>query len=532
MSKITKLLALMLAVIFAVSLVACTGDPAPETEETTVAGLNITTKNDVTTGEGETKTTAKGDKTKKTKKQDQNQGNGDNGFKHEATTLATTGTFIKRTTDSRGNASAKFVKSLKGFTLKILYPWENIYGDKKCETGIKDSINSLKKEYGISIKEEGQFNRYNENLSSELAAKKCDNHVYFAQGGYFPSYFQKGYIADLSQAMRTAGVNFNEPWYMSQAKGFLNIDGKQYGWMATEDEYMTPMFISYNKKLTDKKRLADPAKLAEQGKWTWKTLETYAKKFANDKSVVGFGVADATTLFEQLADQYGTQLTNISRGKAPTTNITNSKVKSALTELASWTVGKNAWCDTFAGKTWSYGKTQFQNGKVAFFYGGHDAIQGLKGTSTQNDINIVPFPTKNGSKNYTNISAASFIAFIPIVHQNNAAKILFARNEYYRYTYRFVDRHFQYKWSSYFGKNTTAIKNASNIKYGKNGNKIKFSWLNVCESNDDGATRTASIVNEVISGKSTPAQAIASKKNALAKSYSEVWEGHRITGNV
>ena len=319
---------------------------------------------------------------------------------------------------------------------------------------------------------------------------------------------------------------------MSSAKGFFNIDGKQYGWMATEDEYMTPMFISYNTKLLNKKRLTDPAKLAKQGKWTWKTLETYAKKFANDKNVIGFGIADATTLFEQLADQYGTQLTNLSRGKAPTTNITNSKVKAALTELQSWTTGKNAWCDTFRGKTWSYGKTQFQNGKVAFFYGGHDAIQGLRGTSTQNDINIVPFPTKNGSKNYTNIAAASFVAFIPIVHQNKADKILFARNEYYRYTYRFVDRHFQYKWASYFGKNTTAIKNASDIKYAKNGNKIKFSWLNVCESNDEGSTKTSDIVEAVISNEQTPAQAITSKKNALAKSYSQVWDGHKITGNV
>ena len=440
--------------------------------------------------------------------------------------------FIPRTTNKAGNASKQFVKSMKGFTLKILYPWENIYGDKKCETGIKDSKNEIKKEYGITIKEEGQFNRYNENLSSELAAKKCANHIYFAQGGFFPSYFQKDYIADLTVAMRTTGVSFNEPWYINQAKNFLNIDGKQYGWIAIEYEYMTPNFIAYNKSLLNKKRLEDPAKLAKQGKWTWDKLEKYSKKFANDKLVVGFGIQDATTLFEQLANQYGTQLTNISRGKAPTTNITNSKVESALETLQSWTTGKNAWCETFQGKQWSYGKTQFQNGKVAFFFGGHDAIQGLRGTKTQNDINIVPFPTKNGSKNYANTCGTGFVAFIPIVHQSKADKILFARNEYYRYTYRFVDRHFQYKWSSYFGKNTTAIKNASDIKFAKNGNKIAFSWLTICESNDEGATRTASIVNEVVSGKATAAQAIQSKKNALAKSYSKVWDGHKITGNV
>lgn len=524
MSKIAKLVALMLAVVFALSLVACSSSESGEGDETTKPAESVT--DEVAASDGETTTTvaAKDGTTKKTTTTE-NKALVDNNK-----TVSETYTLIKRTTNKAGNASAKFVKSLKGFTLKILYPWENIYGDKKCQIAAEDSIKSVQEEYGVKIKEEGQFNKYNENLASELSAKNCDNHIYFAQGGYFPSYFEKGYIADLTPAMRESGVDFNEPWYISDAKGFLNIDGKQYGWVAYEDEYTMPYCIIYNKKLLNKKKLADPAKLAEQGKWTWDTLEKYAKKFANDKSVDGF-VGSGVVLLESIANQYGTSLTKVSRGSQPTTNITDSKVKSALTELADWTVGKTAWCETYYDKSWTYAKTQLANGKVAMYFGSHDAIKGFQGTSIQDDIGVVAFPNKKASKSYTGISDPQFIAFVPVVHQKNASKILFIRNEYYRYNYRFVQRNFQYKWKNYFGDNTEAISNAADIKFGQNGNKVKFCWTTLCESSDANVS-TLTVISEVIRGKSTPAQAISSKKNALTKAYAEVWKGHRITGKV
>lgn len=536
MSKITRIIALMLTVLFALSLVACGGDEGGEVESTTAATTAAAdeTTEAVVTEAGETTTTTVSDKTTKTKKQDSKtttKADQKDDLADGRADISTTGALIERTTNKAGNASAKFVKSLKGFTLKILYPWENIYGDKKCQKSAEASIKEVEDLYGVKIEEEGQFNKYNENLASELSAKNCENHIYYAQGGYFPSYFQKGYIADLTTAMREAAVDFNDPWYISDAKGFLNIDGKQYGWVAYEDEYTMPYCIIYNKSLLNKKRLADPAKLAEQGKWTWDTLAKYAKKFANDKSVTGFGIGSSVMALSAIADQYGTSLTKVSRGSEPTTNITDSKVKSALTELSEWTVGKNAWCETFSDKTWTYGKTQLAQGKVAMYYGTHDEIKGFQGTSVQDDIGIAPFPTKKASKSYTGISNPQFIAFVPIVHQKDASKILFIRNEYYRYNYRYVNRNFQYKWETYLGDNDEAITNAANIKFAKEGNKVKFCWTTVCESSD-ASTSTMSVISEVITGKSTAAQAISSKKNALTKAYSEVWSGHKTTGNV
>ena len=162
MSKFAKIIALMMAVLFTLSLVACGGDAEDNNDPTTAPTAQTETSDNVTTLSGETTTTVttkKGDKkadkttTKKTTQNanlvDTSQG------------VSTTGKLIERTTNKAGNASDKFVKSLKGFTLKILYPWENIYGDKKCQASAEDSMKSVEDLYGVKITEEGQFNKYN-----------------------------------------------------------------------------------------------------------------------------------------------------------------------------------------------------------------------------------------------------------------------------------------------------------------------------------------------------------------------------------
>lgn len=531
MSNVKKILALVCACLFVLSLVACSGDTESVETDTTTANANVTTE--VTAAEGETTTvvngtTASGKKDNKKTKATTTTKAKVNSIKK--TSAVATQSFIKRTTNKAGNASNAFIKKLKGFTLKILYPWENIYGATKSKTYYDQSMKEVEKEYGVKIKEEGKWSNYNESLASQLAAKDCTNHIYYAQGGNFASYFKKGYISDLTTAMREAAVDFNDPWYMSEAKGFLNINGKQYGWVPYEDEYTTPGFILYNKTLLSRKNLTDPAKLAAQGKWTWDTMETYAKKFDNDKSVTGMATTDAVSLVQALCTNYGTSLVKVKKGTSPTTNIDNSGVKSALNTFAEWCVGKKAWCNTFKDKAWNHAKLEFSKGKVAMIYGNQDTAQTLKSAKDNSVFGVAPFPTKTNSKTYTNTSNAQFIAFIPICHQDIAAKILFVRNEYYRYTYRYADRNAKYRWETYLG-DSEAIENAINIKYARNGNKTVLNWQSTCEDSDANIT-TESIINDILSGKSSVATAISSKKTALKKTYAKVWDGYKTTGNV
>lgn len=526
MSNVKKIIALMLVVVFALALVACGGSDTENNNPTTTKAASGDVDITETTSAGETTTTVSGKVTKTGKDSKTTTTKAQQAAANDPDLIE----FIPRTTNKAGNASDSFVKSLKGYNLKILYPWENIYGTNKCKANAEAAIAAVEKEYGVTISEKGQFNKYNENLAADLAAKKCDNQIYYAQDTYFASWFQKGYLASLNTAMRESGVDFNDKWYISEAKGFLNVNGNQYGWIPYEDEYTTPACVIYNKKLIQSKNLQDPAKVAAQGKWTWSTLEAYANKFANDKSTTGFGTMSTVLLLEDICNEYGTTLTKVSKGSQPTTNITDNKVKTALTELYEWTVGKKAWCDTFKNQSWTYAKTQLAAGKIAMLYATHDTIKELATSSDNSNFGIAPLPNKSGSKTYTNIATPQFIAFIPIMYQKDAAKILFIRNEYYRYNYQYNQRNFQYKWSSYLG-DSEAIANAKAIKFGEDGNKIVFSWTSLCEDSS-AKTTTAGLISDVINGKSTPAQAISSKKNGLSKTYKDTWEGWKTTGNV
>ena len=518
MSRVKQILALILVSCFALTLVACGGDDAKKTDTTTAKPTNAAVAvGQSTTAEGETTTTTGGKVNNKSDK----------------TTTTTKRQNVKKVPDLRNlvartkSPASSFTKSLKGFTLKILYPWENIYGNRKCQTYAEKAIAAVEKQYGVKISEKGQFARYSDSLSAEFAANKFDNHIYYAYNSDFASYFSKGYLSDLTPAMRETGTTFTERWYISEARNFLNIDGKQYGWIAAEDEYTLPFCIIYNSKLLKQKNLADPAQLAAKGQWTWDKLEEYAKKFKNDANT-GFYCGSSTMLLTAIANQYGTTLTKVKKGAQPTTNINDSKVKTALDTLRTWTVGKGAWATPSIGNQWTAPKNALREGKVAMYYGTHDDIKELASSSDNSIYGIAPFPNKTASKSYTGVSVPQFIGIIPKKWSSDVAKIVFIRDEYYRQNDVYTDRNFQYKWETYLG-DQEAIDNAADIKYARNGNRIIFDWTSICET---GKTQTGTIIGQVVKGSKTAAQAISANKNALVAAYKKVWDGHKTTGNV
>ena len=167
MSRVKQILALILVSCFALTLVACGGDDAKKTDTTTAKPTNAAVAvGQSTTAEGETTTTAGGK------------------VNNKKTTTTTKRQNVKKVPDLRNRVArtkspaSSFTKSLKGFTLKILYPWENIYGNRKCQTYAEKAIAAVEKQYGVKISEKGQFARYSDSLSAEFAANKFDNHIY------------------------------------------------------------------------------------------------------------------------------------------------------------------------------------------------------------------------------------------------------------------------------------------------------------------------------------------------------------------
>lgn len=518
MPDIKKFSAFILAVLFSASLIACQ-DIEPEINSTTqTENSPKISENSVTSTLGETTTTVS-DSSADTTNIDDTTEIGD-----------ASKADISRTTNKNGSPSDSFIKSLEGFTLKILYPYDNLYSNKKSQKLENKAKKEVEKLYGVKIVEKSLYNDYTENLAAELASGNCENHIYYAKNNAFASYFKNGYLADLTPAMLESGVSFNEPWYISDAKGFLNIDGKQYGWLAYEENFTMPNCIFYNKNLIKKKNLVDPAELASQGKWTWNKLREYAGKYYNDKNVSGF-VGNGINLVAAIAKQYDTSFTKVGKGTQPTTNINDSKVLSALSEYSEWTFGGSFWCETFSDKPENYAIKRFAKGKIAMIYGGFDVIKSLKGKNIAKNIGVVPFPTKEESDTYTNIVNPDFVTFVPANCQDDAAKVLFVRNEYYRAGYSNLVYCITSEFKTYLKNNEEAVSNAFDIKFGRKGNNVDYCWTEFCED-DTGPVTTESIVRDVENGSEAVEDIISNKKNILTGAYANIWKGHRTTGNV
>ena len=509
--KIFKsILAAMLALTFMLSLVAC-GNGNNNT------GTTAATKNEQTTVNSNTTATQANNKTTVAKKTDK-------------LVVSTVSPLISRTKNKKGNASDSFVKSLKGYSLKVFYPWapEAKGSVKELKESALASQKAVEKEFGVTVTEDGKFDNYNDNLTASLTTKSANCQIYMVQDFNYASYFKNNYMTDLTQAMSKAAVDFKDPWYNQQASSFFNVNYKQYAWIAYDAEYVFPYGIIYNKGLLKKAKLTDPETLATQGKWTWDTLIKYAKKL-NTTNTIGFGTVSTSLMLESMVHQKGSSLVNVKKGASPTANLNNQTVKDCMSTLYKW-CKNNEVCNTFSGKDWTYGKTQFAAGKVAMIFGTHDAIKSIGTNKNISDnFGVVQFPTPTATKTYTNMSVPQFAVFIPTQYKNDAAKILFLRNELYRQNYRYAQRNFTYQWRRYFSEKEV-LDYACNMKYARGNNKTEFSWLDVCEDSSSKATITKVIDTALKSSGNSVETAIGTYKDAIDKAFKKIWDGYRITG--
>lgn len=449
---------------------------------------------------------------------------------------------ISRTRNSRGNPSDSFINSLKGFELNVYYPWAPYKdGVNEIKSSMTDSEKAVENEFGVKINIDGKFESYNETLTAKLAASSKDlNQVYMVQNFNFASYFKNNYLADLTVAMAKSGVTFKEPWYIQSASEFFNINNKRFAWIAFDADYTFPYCIVYNRTHIKNARLTDPVELAKNGKWTWDTLVKYAQKLnGKNNNAAGFATIGAQEMLENMCMQKGTSLVKVKKGASPTSNLSDQTVKDCMSTLYSWCKekGSNTICHTYSNQDWTYTKTQFVKGKVSMVYGFHDTIQLLAQKKISDEFAVVQFPAPTASKKYTNMAIPQFAVFIPSVFTNTAkygkdavAKILFLRNEMYRYNYRYSQRNLSYLWSKYFTSNDT-IDYACNMKYARGNNNTVFSWLSVCEASD--SSTTSSVISEVLKSSSNSVQStITKRKDALDKAYKSIWDGYKITGNV
>ena len=533
MKQLKSVLAILLMCAFLAAFASCGSDTddvaTTAAPSTTADGAKVTS----TTATAAT-TVAKTDSATKSEK---------TAKKSNALKVSEVMELISRTKNAKGNPSDSFVNSLKGYKLKVYYPWAP-YKDGVSE--IKNSMTGSEKivenEFGVDITVDGKFENYNETLTAKLTASSSDLcQLYMVQNFNFASYFKNNYLADLTMAMVKSGVTFKEPWYIQSASNFFNINNKRFAWISYDADYTFPFCIVYNRSHIKNAKLTDPVTLAEQGKWTWDTLIKYAQKLnGKNNGAAGFATISAQDMLETMVQQKGTSLVKVAKNQSPTENLSDQRVKDCLSTLYTWCKdkGTSTICNTYSNQDWTYTKTQFIKGKISMVFGFHDTIQTLAQKKTSDEFAVVQFPTPTGTKSYENLATPQFAWFIPSIYSNSSkyskdevAKILFLRNEMYRQNYRYAQRNFSYLWNKYF-TDTDTIEYACNMKYARGNNKsTSFTWTSVCAAS--GKASVGTVVSELLKSSSNNVQSVISRnKDAIEKAYKSVWDGYKITGNV
>ena len=448
---------------------------------------------------------------------------------------------VYNTPADKKRPSDSFIKSVKGYTLKIKHPWN--FGGKAGTSSsslgnYKTAIKYVKDTYGATIEEIGVFQDYNKILQGEISANKFEYQMYEVQSFNFASYIKNNYMKNLRSAQNIAAINFTEAWYDFNNTQIAAINGGQYGWTSFDAEYTLPAGILYNKKLIKAANLTDPIVAARKGQWTWDTFESYALKLTTS-STPGFRIAakDGPVLLSSLMSAMGTNLVELKKGSAPKSNITSQAGRDALAKIETWVKKKAVVFN--ADEDWAANKKLFADGKVAMTLASHDTLNLCTGSAVKNSIGIVPFPSKSASKTYKSVQDVQFISFIPSYYNNDTevAKMLFLRDEEMRQLYRYREQMFVNSYKNYNLDDDSmamaylikyASTDTSGVKYGKYVSAVSI--LDPDGSDADGMPNLTKIVHPVFKGAAASKQ-ISSYGAALQKKYDSLWGSKVFTGN-
>lgn len=369
---------------------------------------------------------------------------------------------VAQTTNQKGNPTKSFIDSLRGFTLHIKNPWATYKPGSISYESLQYAKSMVENKYGVEIEEGGYYSGYNDDLIALLMSGKEDNTIYKIHNEYFTQALSCGYIASLNKAMDISGVDFNAEWYNKGICKLMNIGNNQYGWCGYDGEYTFPYVIVYNKSKIKNAKITDPYTHYSNGTWTWETLKEYAQKLtANNCS--GLVATSKTEFLSVLAAASDDSLVKIRNG-VPVVNLESDGVQKSVAKLKSMI--KNNLIDFGDGEAWDYSKKQFASGNAAMMLSTHDSLNEMKNSSLKDTIGIVPFPKpdERGSK-YISLISPNYIDFIPSACSNeNRAKMLFLRDELYRYLYTLSDRDFNYVYGDY-NLDSVSLELAYSLKY-------------------------------------------------------------------
>ena len=343
----------------------------------------------------------------------------------------------------------------------------------------------------------------------------------------FAEYIDKNYLASLDKAMKISGVTFEEEWYLPDTRTYLNINNNQYGWLSYEGEYTFPYVIIYNKNLIKKSKLTDPTRLMNGGKWTWNSLSEYSKKL-KQQGCVSLSSVNMTTFYSAMMAAQNKPIVTINNN-IPKYNLDTQESKNSFTTLKKWM--SEGLIEFYTDEEWDYPKKQFASGKVAMILGSNDTLNELKNSELKDNIGVVAFPRYKKGQVYSNIYTPQYIDFIPKGYSaEEMAKILFIRNEMYRYAYTLSDRDFKYVYGD-FNFDDETMELAYQFKYKNIYKKIPLldSLYKTYSDDDELQINISNCISQLFGLSSNDNDSYKQVNDEIQSKSDKFWKKHKIT---
>ncbi len=509
MKATKRLLALFLVLIFVVSLASCKdtkkSSSSSQTGGTTlpVSGENTTVSGE-TTQPGVTTTTVKGQTAAPTTTK----------FVHVTQAVATTAKIDKQ--------FQVFLDSLKGFVLDVKNPWNGAAPGTKIYESTNTVERTVEQKFGVTINETGLTTSYNSAVSSSLSASRPLADILKCQYYDFYNYFTKNYFARLNVPMSVSRVTMQEPWYNQGAKAFFNIDDKQVAWVGAKSD---PYIIIYNKAMLKAAGLKDPAELVASKAWTFDKLQEYSKKLKTANRS-GLESVSSVDLAISLIDSNGGKLYKVDSTGKLSPNYNHPTSLDGFQKLYEWAKDGTV---IFPTGDWDQGYKNFNAKKTAMLHGtGH--WSNVVSSTFGDEVGVVVFPKGPKAANYVNETFVNWIDFIPNKYQTDAAKILFLRNEMYRYSYSYWLGDYPEQGGKGLVKNSPSYTMYQNLQFGTGGFSTGVEAVGLLFPSNADVYYKSMTDKMVGSGALAPSTVLGQYGSQLDASTTKTWGRYKFTG--
>ncbi len=429
----------------------------------------------------------------------------------------------------RAEVSQEFLDSLKGLDMKVTYPWTvEKRGDSVDADIMWDHVDQVNAKYGCNITLESGRATYSQVMVTSLLGKKPMGDVLMCQDTNFPDWYNAGIFCDLTEAAKTAGIDFSDEIFNQDVIQYTNVNGEQIGFYYGYD---APSSIFYNKRLLSEAGLEDPHALLKKGEWTFAKMEEYArllkKTDANGNvEVWGLGAWGSSDFLAQCVSANGGSIVGVDENGKPKINLTDPATMEAMEYMYRMAV-TNQTLDAVDPANWEAKMHDFIGGKYAMLLGTNSTLNFCYRLGMQDEYGVITFPVGPSNKDgktdcMTNIT----FFFIPKLNEEKAAQYLFLMNALSTIDTRSAEEQFA---------QTYALRLTDEDSYNQyferthSCPRFELIYLSGCMWTEPGI---GEISGALSSGTSTPGAITDKLSSMLQTTLNDKWGQMTITGKI